>query len=156
MRVSVYIHQSILDELSCYGELDDVVDKILTLGENGVIDLENKPPCRPRTDAKRVTIDIHNAYYITLVRSYPRNSSLVSLRRLLYWFVENDMCSLLSTVTVTDEELYNNLYGQLLDIVEQLTVLQQSIANVYSRRKYDKLEQLLQHTRQAIDLLEET
>ena len=156
MRVSVYIHQSILDELSCYGELDDVVDRILTLGENGVIDLENKPPCRPRTDAKRVTIDIQNAYYITLVRSYPRNSSLVSLRRLLYWFVENDMCSLLSTVTVTDEELYTNLYGQLLDIVEQLTVLQQSIANAYSRRKYDKLERLLQHTRHAINLLEET
>ena len=156
MRVSVYLHRSILEELSYYGELDDVVDRILTLGERGVIDLENKPPCRARTDAKRVSIDVHNAYYITLIRSYPRNSSLISLRRLIYWFVENDMCSLLNTVTTTDEELYNSLYNQLLDIVEEMSILQQTMANAYARSKYDKIERLLQHTRSAIDVLKET
>lgn len=155
MRVSVYLHQSILDELACYGELDEVVDRILTLGEQGVIDLENRPPCRPRTDAKRVTVDVHNTYYITLVRSYPRNSSLISLRRILYWFVENDMCTLLSTVTVTDEELYNRIYEQLLDIVQEMIALQQTMANAYSRSN-SKIERLLQRTRQAINILEET
>lgn len=155
MRVSIYLHQSILDELACYGELDEVVDRILTLGERGVIDLENRPPCRPRTDAKRVTVDVHNTYYITLVRSYPRNSSLISLRRILYWFVENDMCTLLSTVTVTDEELYNRIYEQLLDIVQEMIALQQTMANAYSRSN-SKIERLLQRTRQAINILEET
>lgn len=155
MRVSIYLHQSILDELACYGELDEVVDRILTLGEQGVIDLENRPPCRPRTDAKRVTVDVHNTYYITLVRSYPRNSSLISLRRILYWFVENDMCTLLSTVTVTDEELYNRIYEQLLDIVQEMIALQQTMANAYSRSN-SKIERLLQRTRQAINILEET
>ena len=156
MRVSVYLHQSILDELTCYGDLDEVVDKILTLGERGIIDLENRPPCRPRADAKRVTVNVHNSYYITLVRSYPPKSSQISLRRILYWFVENDMCTLLNTMTVTDEDLYNSLYKRLLDILQELGTLQQSMFDAFARCKYPKIEQLLQRTRRATKILEET
>lgn len=155
MQVSIYLHQDILNELAYYGDLDNVVDQILTLGERGAIDLEDRPPCRPRANAKRVTVNIHNRYYITLLRTYPAKSSRISLRRILYWFVENDMCTLLNTETITDEEQYERLYIQVLDIVHELVTLQQTMSETYTRCKYDKINRLLQHTGQAINILEE-
>lgn len=99
MRVSVYLGQHIINELEAYGPLDVVVDQVLRLGEQGLIDLVGHPRCRPRTLDRRVEVEVVNEYYIALTHDYPSRSTMTSLRRLLYWFVENDLTVMLTPAT---------------------------------------------------------
>lgn len=108
MRISVYLSDSIINELTSYGPLDEVVDNILQLGETGQIDLEQRPKCKNREHDRRVDIDVTNMYYLELMTHYPPNSSNISLRRLLYWFVENDLCSMLTPSNVQNDKPVDN------------------------------------------------
>ena len=108
MLMSVYLHKEVSDVLRYYGKLDDVVNKILEYWETGLIDLEDKPPAPPRDGATRYGIDIKNEEYIDLMRRYPPNSPKISLRRLLYWFVENDVFDELEWYPSEDVERKNN------------------------------------------------
>lgn len=91
MTVTVYLHDYIAETLSMYGYLDDVVNKILDESENGAFEIENKPECAPRDGASRYDINIKNESYIDLLMTFGTRSSRVSLRRLLYWFVDNEV-----------------------------------------------------------------
>lgn len=91
MKLSIYLHSSIVDVLKCYGDLDDVVNKILEQGAAGVFDVMNKPPCPGRDGAGRYEIDIVEPTYLEMLETYSPFSSKISLRRLLYWFVENEI-----------------------------------------------------------------
>ena len=91
MRISLYLHKDIINTLRYYGDISDVINKILELCENDVVDLFDKPAAPPRGDASRIEVNITNSYYLSLMEEFPKNSSKISLRRLLYWFVENDM-----------------------------------------------------------------
>ena len=88
---SIYLHSPIAETLKCYGELSDVVNKILSLCEQGAIELIDMPKCPDRNGASRFDINVTSEYYISLVESFPPNSPRISLRRLLYWFVEQEM-----------------------------------------------------------------
>lgn len=91
MKVSVYLHDEIRAILCCYGTLEEVVNKVLDAGSAGEFDVMNKPQIPVRDGAHRFEVDVTNEEYLAILRSYPPNSSKVSLRRLLYWFVENEM-----------------------------------------------------------------
>lgn len=91
MKFSIYLHREIKETLQAFGDLSTVVNKILELGENGAFDLTDKPSSPDRGDAGRVTIDVTNEYYLSLLDNYTPNSPRISLRRLLYWFVENEI-----------------------------------------------------------------
>ena len=94
MLMSVYLHDEIASVLKCYGNLSDVVNKVLDAASAGAFDFEDKPEAPNRSGARRYDIDITNEDYIELHRMY-RNSPKISLRRLLYWFVENEMYEIL-------------------------------------------------------------
>lgn len=91
MKFSVYLHSHIVDTLRMYGKLSDVVNAMLDEADNGMFDVTDKPNCSSRDGASRYDIDVTNENYIMLANSYPVNSSKVSLRRLIYWFVENEI-----------------------------------------------------------------
>lgn len=91
MLMSVYLHPPIANLLRCFGDLDTVVNKILQEGEAGNIQLENLEPCQDRVGASRYDINITNEYYLALLDTYPQNSAKISLRRILYSFVENEI-----------------------------------------------------------------
>ena len=91
MIFSVYLHKNVSEILMCYGELSEVVNRILSLAEEGVIDIVDMPRCQPRVGATRYDIDITSEYYLSLAKTFPPNSSRISLRRLLYWFVESEV-----------------------------------------------------------------
>ena len=91
MTFSVYLHRPIADVLKCYGDLDSVTNRILALGDEGVIEIMDKPAIPPREGAIRFNINVTNESYLSLLNSFAPNSSHISLRRLLYWFVENEM-----------------------------------------------------------------
>lgn len=91
MKFSIYLHKPIADILTCYGDLSDVVNKILSLVDEDIISIFNKPAAPDRQGAGRYEVDVTNESYLEIIKSYPVNSSQISLRRLLYWFVENEI-----------------------------------------------------------------
>lgn len=102
MKVSVYLHEEMRAILCCYGTLDDVINRILDAGSEGEFDIMDKPNIGAREGARRFDVDIRNEEYLELMRSYPPNSSKISLRRLIYWFIENEMYEMLGWEPVND------------------------------------------------------
>lgn len=90
MKMSVYLHNEICSVLKCFGSLDEVTNKILDAASSGEFDVENKPKVIERSGARRYDVDVQNEDYLELY-AIRRNSPSISLRRLLYWFVENEM-----------------------------------------------------------------
>ena len=91
MNVSIYLHKPIVNLLRCFGDLSDVINKILDAGDQGLFDIMDKPSCESREGASRYNVNITNATYLSLLNEYSVNSPRISLRRLIYWFVENEM-----------------------------------------------------------------
>lgn len=91
MRVSVYLHRYISDVLKTFGELNDVINRILEACEDGSIDVYDKPECENRNDAFRYEVNVTNEYYLSLMSIHGSRSKNISLRRLLYWFVDNEI-----------------------------------------------------------------
>lgn len=91
MEISVYLHNDIIDTLKMYGDLDDVINLILDAASEGKLEIENKPVCREREGARRLNVNITNQDYLQLLETYGNRSNTISLRRLLYWFVENEI-----------------------------------------------------------------
>lgn len=91
MEFSIYLHKPIAEVLMCYGELSDVVNRILEASEEGLFDIIDRPRCPARDGATRYIIDVTSEYYLSMLENFPINSPRISLRRILYWFVENEM-----------------------------------------------------------------
>ena len=89
MILSVYLHKDRADVLRTFGSLDEVVDRILSACDEGEFDIENKPECEPREGASRYNIKITNESYIDMLKNFGVKCKRISLRRLLYWFVDN-------------------------------------------------------------------
>lgn len=102
MTLSVYLHKDRVDVLKMFGNLNDVVNKILDEYDNGKIDIENKPECESRIGASRYNINIRNENYVDMLMSYGIKSKQISLRRLLYWFVDNEIYNELEWEPVND------------------------------------------------------
>ena len=98
MIFSVYLHAPIAETLKCYGDLSEVTNKILSCAEQGIFDVVDMPHAPDRSGASRYDIDVTSEFYISLVESFPPNSPRISLRRLLYWFVEQEMYDVLEWV----------------------------------------------------------
>ena len=102
MIFSIYLHKPIAETLMCYGDLSEVVNRILEVSEKGVFDVVDMPKCEPRDGATKYFIEVTNETYLELVASYPPNSPRLSLRRLLYWFVEQEIADVLGWEPVNE------------------------------------------------------
>lgn len=101
--MSVYLHEEIASVLKCYGgDLSETVNRVLDAASEGHFSVMDKPVIPCRDGAGRYTIDVKNEEYLELVSMYPPNSVKVSLRRLLYWFVENEMYDFLGWEVVSE------------------------------------------------------
>lgn len=102
MILSVYLHKDRVDVLRTFGSLDEVVDRILSACDEGEFDIENKPECEPRDGASRYNIKITNESYLDMLKNFGVKCKRISLRRLLYWFVDNEIYTDLGWETVND------------------------------------------------------
>lgn len=92
MKTSIYLHRYIYDILRQFGEINDVVNRLLDAGSTGELDIYSKPPCpKPGRECSRYEIDITNTDYLKMKSIMGANSNFISLRRLLYWFVEHEI-----------------------------------------------------------------
>lgn len=94
-KIDIRLHEDYYNVLHMFGDLDTVVRRILDEGARGNIELTDKPQAPPKQGTHKYIVTIDSPYYDELVGIYGVSSSKVSIRRLLYWFV--------------DEEVYNEL-----------------------------------------------
>lgn len=146
MKVSVYLHEEIRAVLCCYGTLDEAINKVLDAGSQGEFDLMNKPQIPVRDGARRFDVDIKNEEYLELLRLYPHNSTKVSLRRLLYWFVENEMYEMLGWEQVCDYRDRNDAKKER--IVKRVRQDLETLLTIADNRDYENVETLLKIIRE--------
>jgi len=92
MKMSVQLHRQYYNYICHFGTLDEVVNKILEAAERGEIDIyDNQQPAPPAYETSRYTVNITNKAYIHMVETLGSRSPTVSLRRILYWFVDNEI-----------------------------------------------------------------
>ena len=78
--------------LKMFGELDEVVNDIVNLAmSEELFSFKDVTSCAPETYTRRRNIEITNEEYNTLIATVGIKSATYSLRRLVYWFIENEM-----------------------------------------------------------------
>lgn len=101
LKVHVNLDQTTHDILLAFGKnLSEVVNKILDEYSEGNIDIVNKPMAPSLDGTRRYTVTIQNEEYEEMYLRYGPTSPFISLRRLLYWFV--------------DEEIYEDLHWKIM------------------------------------------
>ena len=128
MRLSVYLHSYITDVLLTFGTLDEVIDKMLQAADDGEFEIENKPACEPRDGANRYNVNVKNDTYIAMLKVYGVKSKTISLRRLIYWFVENEIYNEIgwepiNDYTDRDSAKWNKQLDKVLNELDKLRVL---------------------------------
>lgn len=103
MTINIHLHKEIADALRCFGDLSTVVNRILQAGADGLIDIMDKDACPDKEGCEHCRIDITEPNYIELYKTYGPKNRRISLRRLLYWFVENEIYDQLCWQTVNTE-----------------------------------------------------
>lgn len=89
MLMSVYLHQEYYDYLSCYGNIEEVTNRILEAARD--LDIESMPNAPSRTGAKRLNINVTSEWYLEELCARPVNSPLYSVRKILYYAVDNEL-----------------------------------------------------------------
>jgi len=121
MKISVYLHKEIANTLKLFGDLSYVTNLILQYGAEGYYDICNKPNIVDRGTASRYTIDVTEPNYLNLLAIHSPNSPKISLRRLLYWFVENEMYN---EVGMTVNK-YKDIRTSVSKLIEQLNTMKE-------------------------------
>lgn len=131
IKVHVNLDETTYNILVAFGRnLSDVVNKILDEYTVGNIDIVNKPMCPSLEGTRRYCVNINNEDYEELYLQYGPTSPYISLRRLLYWFVDEEIYEELDwnvIVKITDEykkgvndfkKALNKLYGTILTEID--------------------------------------
>lgn len=85
-KISVYLHEEIVEILKCFGSLNDVVNKALRECINTGKVFEHQIPSAPsREDARRLNLYIDDDVFEEL------NLSKLKVRPILYWFIDNEV-----------------------------------------------------------------
>lgn len=129
MVISVMLRQDIYDTLQCFGNLNEVTDRILTLCMQGEIDLESAPTITdPKSNRKQYFVDVTNEEYLEYRKIRGERSQKLSLSRILHQFVDEEMyydlgweqCHNLKDIKVYD---YNLQLSRVIDGIDKLSIL---------------------------------
>lgn len=136
MIVNIYLHQDIAHTLMCFGnDMSEVVNKILEAGEDGLIELTDHDPCPDKTNCLHYRVNIFNENYLLLYEQFGHSSNKISLRRLLYWFVENEIYDELGWKPIKQ---YINSKQELFVKKVKSAIHELSLAKKYTSSSYNK------------------
>lgn len=104
MKINILLHQNYYDYLTMFGSLDDVTDIILArLGENAY----GLPKLIQTGDkCTHYVVNVTNEEYLDMVRIRGAKSSYCSLRRILYYAVDNNILE--ETVPILSKTVTDN------------------------------------------------
>lgn len=105
MKIKVCIDKDVYERLISFGDISDVINRILAEGEAGNIQIFDLP-ATPLANPSRYVVDITNTYYLELYATYGPTCTRISLKRIIQYFV--------------DIEGYNLCGWTIADNIEQL------------------------------------
>lgn len=137
MILNIYMQSQILDILKCFGTVETVINNIVDQVMINEIDIATLPPAPDRINCGKYKINIHNEDYCKLVKIYGSTSSRISLRRLIYWFVENEVYNEWNWKPVNKfvDRKIEKIKSQLITLIELSEKLQKSI----SKQEFDTI-----------------
>ena len=141
MKYNLNISKDYYDILVRFGDINDVVDKVLKIAERGEIDIDSLPAAYIRGDKKHVVVNIDSEWYEHMQALYGTTSPRISISRLLYYFIDNELYLDYNWQIVQncDKRTSERLLNMRDDINKCITRLK-TIVN--SKQDYDKLEQI--------------
>lgn len=134
MIFHIYLHNYVTDTLEMFGDLNNVINDIVDEAVKGTIPMESLPPAPTRShdNCRQYMIDVTNTEYLQLVSDKGYKNKTVSLRRILYYFVDN--------------ELYNELGWSQKHDYEQQEVTKYQLAFAKAVTAVSKLYKLCNNT----------
>lgn len=91
MIINLLIDDGTADLIRYYGSIPQVVNRILQHGAVGEIPLMDLPSVKlPDHNVKQYKVNVTDANYLQLCEIYGTKSARISLRRIVYWFMENE------------------------------------------------------------------
>lgn len=92
MKKRLVLPAETVNILNQFGDIDTVVNKVLDLVENGYIPAFNLPvACSSNVPMRKITVHITNKWYMDCITQNISRS--ISLRRILQFFVDNELFS---------------------------------------------------------------
>ena len=91
IKVNIAIDNNYYNILRLFGTMDEVVDKALKLVEQGEIDFDRCPQIPTTKNCRHIVVAISNPYYEELRALHGATSSKISINRLLYYIVDNEL-----------------------------------------------------------------
>ena len=148
MLISVYLHNEYYQVLKAFGNIDEVVNKILDYCYNNEIDITTIANAPSRDGARRVTIGVTHQLYLDDYSTCSPNSTKYSLRKIIYWFIDNAIYEELEWKVV------NNPETERLDfIIKHLVIILDEIGKLQFKIDTQDIE-MLREARQIIKSLE--
>lgn len=150
MTLSIYLSTEIYQTLTYFGNLDGVVNKILEAGSQGAFDVMGKPSAPEKVGGRYYKVNVINQDYLSLLEIYGQKNPRISLRRLLYWFVENEVYSELNWIpdTVVVDERNDYKYEILTKLENYLFKARSSIPEY--RSEFDKFREFILNVEEDI------
>lgn len=90
-KIDVRLHKEYYDVLTQFGTLNEVVDKVINEIEAGTINIDELPRCPDLSGTHKYIVTIDNPFYDDLVQIYGSHSNKISMRRILYYVVDNEL-----------------------------------------------------------------
>lgn len=143
MTINIHLHKEIADSLRCFGDLSTVVNRILQAGANGLIDIMDKDACPDKEGCEHCRIEITEPNYLELYTTYGPKNRRISLRRLLYWFVENEIYDELGWQTVNTEIVDKQAILLKKKLNSAVTALTHAMSYALSSTVKDKLAAII-------------
>lgn len=135
MLMHLHLHREIVATLEQFGSLSEVTNRILQLAADGEYDIHDKPACPPRKGCTYCAIEVTEPTYLAEYNSRGPLDRSISLRRLLYWFVDNEIYNELSWQPVNDTT-------RAAKLQQYLTIATRAVTNatqVCDNTLFDKL-----------------
>lgn len=146
-NLDIRLHKEYYDVLVQFGTLSYTVNCILAACEIGAIELFDKPKAPPKEGTQKHIITIDNPWYEGLLDDMGAKNSHISLRRLLYWFVDEEVYTLIGLEPNTNNKtILDSRFARIkADCIQQLLKMR----DVSSRATIVKIDDILRQLKEV-------
>lgn len=123
MEVKVSLPKDVLEVMKQFGTPSEVADRILAAGEEWVFDMENCPSYESSCRSVRTPLTITNQYYEELVLTRGEHSNKVSLRRIISYFIYNEIYNELGWEPIDSTSEDNLICAEIKKLINRVVTL---------------------------------
>ena len=153
--LSVYLQDDVANVVLCFGNtMDEAVANILNAIDKFDAGFEDKPFYGMREGARRYNIVVTNQSYIELLNLRGANNPRVSLKRILEWFVYEELYETIDIQPVRNfkNDFINKQRNKLMHIRVSLSTLSNKLAD-FNNDATDNINNAIFHLDKALEAL---